>query len=208
MKRRSPISGQAGFTMIETLILMSFILLLATFAFPAIQKSMRRVRIESCTQQVATLIHQARFEAIKRGRPAFVEVIGVRAVLARAVSEENLDRERVLSEVTCPRGVSIESPPGTKVAFKSNGANCTGANCTGATSTGAGLDEELCIADTDLDVQICVADTEGNRMRAVVTMPATGRIEIQKRQAGGWYANGEVPDHDGAGGKLGAWRFQ
>lgn len=188
MKRRSPTPGQTGFTMIETLILMSFILLLATFAFPAIQKSMRRARIEGCTQQVATLMHQARFEAVKRGRPAFVEVVGVRAVLARAVSEENLDRERVLSEVACPRGVSIESPPGTKVVFKSNGAipNLTGA------------DPDCIRAD-----QICVADTEGNWMRARVTMPATGRIQLEKRQAGVWYANGEAPN-----GEVGAWRFQ
>ncbi|HEX7182599.1 MAG TPA: GspH/FimT family pseudopilin [Thermoanaerobaculia bacterium] len=187
MKRRSPVPGQAGFTMIETLILMSFILLLATFIFPAIQKSMRRVRIESCNQQVATLMHQARFEAIKRGRPAFVEVVGVRAVLARAVSNDDLSRDKVLAEVTCPRDVSIDSPPGTKVAFDPNGAN----------RSGVGLAEE-----------IRVADTQGNRMRARVSMRATGRIELEKLQAGGWYANGDVPDYDGPGGKLGAWRFQ
>ena len=182
MKRRSPTSGQTGFTMIETLILMSFILLLATFAFPAIQKSMRRAKIEGCTRQVATLMHQARFEAIKRGRPAFVEIVGARAVLARAVSNDDLSRERILSGVSCPDNVSFESALGTKVVFDLNGAN----------RSGAGLSEE-----------IRIADAVGNRMRARVTMRATGRIELQKLQAGDWYANGEAPDTE-----LGAWRFQ
>lgn len=191
MKRRAPAPGQTGFTMIETLILMSFILLLATFAFPAIQKSMRRARIEGCAQQVATLMHQARFDAIKRGRPAFVEIVGVRAVLARAVSNDDLNRAQVLGEVACPNGVSLTSAPGTKVVFDPNGANRPDSDFT----------DETC--GVDVDDEICVADTEGNRMRARVTMPATGRIELEKSQAGNWYANGEAPDTE-----TGAWRFQ
>lgn len=75
IKKQSPsIHGHAGFTLIELLIILALMGVLLTLSAPTLVTLIHRTRIEGSAQQVAILVRQMRFEAIKRSTPIEVRL--------------------------------------------------------------------------------------------------------------------------------------
>ena len=73
-KQSQSIRGRAGFTLIETLIVLALMGVLLTLTAPTLVTIIHRTRIEGSAQQVAILLRQMRFEAIKRSTPVEVRL--------------------------------------------------------------------------------------------------------------------------------------
>ena len=75
IQKQSPsLRGRAGFTLIEMLIVLALMGVLLLLTAPTLVTLMHRSRIEGSAQQVAILLRQMRFEAIKRSTPVEVRL--------------------------------------------------------------------------------------------------------------------------------------
>lgn len=66
---------RAGFTLLEVLVLMALIVLVLAIAFPALRQAMLRSQLETATQQVANALYSARYQSIRFGVDARVEIV-------------------------------------------------------------------------------------------------------------------------------------
>ena len=83
IQKQSPsIQGRAGFTLIEMLIILALAGVVMILGAPTLVNLVHRSRIEGSAQQVAVLLRQARFEAIKRSAPLEVRVSDDKTVAA------------------------------------------------------------------------------------------------------------------------------
>lgn len=67
-------SRSSGFTLVEVLVVVTILAVLALLSFPALQRMILRSKLEGAARQTSALVRLARLEAIKRGRPATVEL--------------------------------------------------------------------------------------------------------------------------------------
>ncbi|MEM7048754.1 MAG: prepilin-type N-terminal cleavage/methylation domain-containing protein [Acidobacteriota bacterium] len=66
--------GQAGFTILEMVVVVVIILVLAAIGWPALHKMMLRQKLHGLAQETAMQMQSAKLEAIKRGVPAVMRV--------------------------------------------------------------------------------------------------------------------------------------
>ena len=76
----------SGFTLVEVLVVVAILAVLTLLSFPALQRMILRSKLEGAARQTSTLVRLARMDAIKRGRPATVELdpVSRRVVLQSA----------------------------------------------------------------------------------------------------------------------------
>ena len=75
IQKKSPsIHGRAGFTLIEMVIILAIAGLVLILGAPTLMNLIHRSRIEGSAQQVAVLVRQTRYEAIKRSAALEVRV--------------------------------------------------------------------------------------------------------------------------------------
>lgn len=97
---------RAGFTLIETLIVLALMMILALLAAPTLKCTMVRSKVGGYSEQVLLMMRQARWEAIKQGGEAVVEISG-QEVVSRATNPV-----RVLGRLPLPKAVTFVSPTG------------------------------------------------------------------------------------------------
>lgn len=65
---------QLGFTLIELIVVLSIVVIAATFGIPGLIKMIHRGKMEAFHRATASVIQLARIEAIKRERPTVVQL--------------------------------------------------------------------------------------------------------------------------------------
>lgn len=199
--------GEAGFSLIELLIVIALIAGMALWGVPAFLNTLSRVRVTSAARELATLMQVGRLEAIKRSGQNGNLRTEVAALTYDAASRsfqievdvapEDPDLGAFEPEMDLggvyilPKGVTVEAPGGDEE------------------DAVAGWDEVAVVEDqwegpiflSDGSVRSAGAyrlfDSRGNYLEVRIEFPATGKISIQKWFGGGdpdtnWFENGEA----------------
>lgn len=208
MKRERTGRAVRGFTLIETLVVLVFLGILLTFAVPSLFTVMRQGKLRGAADGAATLMRQARLEAIKQSCPVIV-----RPLVADATNPDRLegvvdcdgdglqDGDRSsLGTLPVPSRTHLLAPP--DQAGKDSVA--------GLSADPAGGDVNVAIFRGDGSVQATgsfrFGDDFGNFLEVRVSPAATARVEVRKclactnaDDASDWYANGD-------GGRAWTWK--
>lgn len=198
--------GEAGFSLIELLIVITLIALVAYWGVPAFLNTLNRVRLTAAAREVATLMQVGRMEAIKRSGQNGNLRTEVAALtyhedtrtfqLQIDVAPESPDAGAFEPEVDfggayiLPKGITVAAPSADDE------------------DAVAGWDE-VAVEDDRWEGPIFLsdgsarsagafrlADSRGNFLEVRIEFPATGKVAIQKWFGGDpatdWYENGEA----------------
>ena len=191
--RRPTRKRQAGFTLIESLVVVAVIGILVLISAPAFLKMMNRFKLTGTTRELTSLMQAARQEAIKLNAPAHVNYDATSNSFFAFV---DLDRDEVLS--TPDRVLAARTIIPRKVEFWGPGDG--GANGTNAI---AGWDESTPTArlgpifnpdgSVDRVGAFRLKDSNDNFLEIRVHMPATGRMILRKwfPSESAFFMNGE-----------------
>ena len=202
---KNPQSGrdQRGFTLIEMLVVLALVAILMFISAPAIYNMVRQSKLRGITQEVTTLMRQARLDAIKSSAQAVVKIVPANATnpipSVQAFSDRNADGllsagEPVLATFPLPKGVTFMAQDLTVDAGSVSGFS--------PDPGGAGL-PKVALFQRDGSVAAVgafrFADQNQNFLEVRVEPAATARIEVHKWQGGKWISNGE-------GGQAWQWK--
>lgn len=206
---RKPIAhrrGEAGFSLIEMLVVIALVAIMAVWGVPAFLSTLNKTRVVAASREIATLMQVGRLEAIKRsGRNGNLgnEVAALTYFPAerqfRLLVDDSPDGTfnpalGIGGAYFLPTGVRLQAP----TEATENGANAI-----------AGWDEVADVADrwngpiflSDGSARAAGAfrlfDSRGNYLEVRIEFPATGKIALQKWFGGGdpnanWFENGEA----------------
>ncbi|GMU65764.1 MAG: hypothetical protein AMXMBFR36_20380 [Acidobacteriota bacterium] len=195
--------GEAGFSLIELLIVIALIAGMALWGVPAFLNTLSRVRVTSAARELATLMQVGRLEAIKRSghngnignEVAALTYDEASRSFSLMVDDDPdgawLPELQIGGIYTLPKSVTVEAPGGD------------------AEDAVDGWDEVPEVGDrwegpiflSDGSVRSAGAfrlfDSRGNYLEVRIEFPATGKISIQKWFGGGdpdtnWFENGEA----------------
>ncbi|HEY7574616.1 MAG TPA: prepilin-type N-terminal cleavage/methylation domain-containing protein [Thermoanaerobaculia bacterium] len=199
--------GEAGFSLIELLIVIALIALMAVWGVPAFLNTLNRVRVTAAAREIATLMQVARLEAIKRSGQngnlgnevtavTYDEAtrtfrVDVDDQLETAPDPGAWDPDSTIGGIyVLPKNVTVEAPGGV------------------AEDAVDGWDEVAVVEDqwegpifhSDGSARAAGAfrlfDSRGNYLEVRIDFPATGKIAIQKWFGGDtdtdWFENGEA----------------
>lgn len=195
--------SEAGFSLVELLIVLVMIGLMAVWGIPALLNTLNRTRLVNSSRELATLIQVARLEAIKKG--------GINGDLRNRVSVVRWDKDHRALQVLLDESPNGSWDPATPIGTPytlPNGVNMQAPNETidGAKSV-VGWDDAGDADDypgptflSDGSVlragAFRIADTRGNFLEVRIDFPATGKVVIQKWFGGDpdtdWFENGEA----------------
>lgn len=178
----------AGFTLIETLLVLVLLTLFLLLGIPALRETIQRARFVSFVETTSALMQRARFTAIKENQDAVVlaDSTGSQIVafvdVPQGLNPPNraLDAgERVLGRLLLPNRIELAAP-GTEAVIDFSVT-----------------DGPIFRPDGSVEEQggIRFSDDRGNFLELRVDPPATSRIEIRKWEevggTGAWYPKGE-----------------
>jgi prepilin-type N-terminal cleavage/methylation domain-containing protein len=183
---------QAGFSMVELLVVLGVIALMSTVAIPAIARYMRNYRIRGATQQVAGEIGAARNKAITRNTNLGVLFVALSSTTYRWVIQDDPATpgvQQTLSTLltmppqlgtlqTLPNGVQFQAG-GTMpaIGFNRLGGQCTpGTRGCGSLSGAPGTNYVAVDAAGQATVTLLQPDTG---LRRTVTVTPGGRVLAQ-----------------------------
>lgn len=191
--RRPILSRQAGFTLIETLIVLAVVGILVLISAPAFMKMLNRFKLSGTTRELASLMQATRLESIKMNAPAQVHYDAASNTFFAFV---DLDRDGVLGappdrilagRVIVPTKVEFWGP-GDGAA---NGANAIdGWDSAPTVRLGPIYSPD---GSVDRAGAFRLKDSNDNFLEVRVQTPATGRIVLKKwdRNDPAFFANGE-----------------
>ncbi len=196
-------SADAGFSLVELLIVIALIAILTLIGLPWMIGSLNRAKLVGAAKEVSTLMQVARLESIKQGVPTKVQFDSTaQAFLAYADNDRDGDfdaaTDRLISRGTAfPRGVWLWGPLDT-------GPEEANAIAGWDSDTCPDYDEDLPFGPvfrTDGSCNCAGAfrfrDPRGNVLETRVQFPATAKIVIRKWFGGAsadaeWFENGEA----------------
>ncbi len=189
--RRDIPNRQAGFTLIESLIVVAVVGILILISAPAMMKMLNRFKLSGTTRELASLMQATRLESIKMSAPAEVNYD---AALNAFFAFVDLDRDGAVSapdhvlpgRVIVPRKVDFWGP--TDAA--ANGANATDGWDDAPANLGPIYSPD---GSVDRTGAFRLKDSNDNFLEVRVMTPATGRIVLRKwdRTDAKFYENGE-----------------
>ncbi|HUF24322.1 MAG TPA: GspH/FimT family pseudopilin [Vicinamibacterales bacterium] len=109
---RTSASSQAGFTLIEMMLVAALMIVIAGIALPNLRSTTETYRLSTAAVAVASKVHQARTNALKRNRPSWVLVDGT----ARTVQVQSVDATGTINiggPEFMPSGIVFASGAGT-----------------------------------------------------------------------------------------------
>ena len=124
-------STSAGFTLIETLIVVALVAVVAGISAPIVAGGMARYSLTTTGQQIASTIRSARFQAV--GRNTDVRVVfdaDAGSFEKEAWDSDTMTWVGIDSALTLPSGVSFADDVPANVAFESDGRLPAGAVAT------------------------------------------------------------------------------
>jgi len=149
-------STTAGFTLIETLIVVALIAILAGVSAPVVAGGMARYNLTTAGQQVASTIRSARFQAV--GRNTDVRVVfnaGAGTYEKEAWNPVTMVWDDIDAIGTLPSGVSFGAGVPANIEFESDGRLPAGA------------------------VATAIAVTDEYEQTRTITVQPNGRIQLQ-----------------------------
>jgi len=165
----------AGFTLIESLIVLLILGIMITLVLPNFLKAIQRQKLLGIAQQTAILMRLARLQAIKTATNSVVQIDtakGTVTAFSDANNNQTLDStEKALGRIDLSKGVTFmavsgfTSPPTPAVAvFHSDGSVECPPTPTPCLTPGA----------------FRFRSSDGDQMEARVLKPNSGRIVVQK----------------------------
>jgi prepilin-type N-terminal cleavage/methylation domain-containing protein len=192
MKNRAMKGRDAGFTLIEALVVLVILLILALIGAPPLFTTMRQGKIRGIAYETVTLMRLARLDAIRHSGQGVVEVVPGDADVGelpavRAFSDRNSNGvqdagEPVLGRHELPTRVEHRSPGG--------GPSISGFAASGGRAVFRGNGSVVDVG------AFRFADDHDNFLEVAVISSA-GRIEVRKCRAceaddpADWFAQGE-----------------
>ena len=202
-RRPAPRDRSAGFTLIELLVVLGFLALAATLAVPAIQNLIVRSKTEGFAREASVLMQRTRLEAIKMNRAGVVHIDPANRRLAAFIDADldgtfNPDPDEpyrttdyVLGRIPLPANVEFQDPDGAQDQDSVFGF--TPVDVGHPDARGAYYQADGSVADEGA-FRIC--DVRDNCLEIRVSPPATGKVELLKRQDGKWVDSGDPGDED------------
>ena len=193
--------GRRGFTLIEMLVVLALLMILMLLGMPSLFTAMRQAKLRGIAQETATLMRQARLDAVKSSAQAVVRIVPpAPGQLGRveAFSDANSDGlwsagESVIGTLELPTGITFLAPPNLTDKDSVEGLTVDPA--------GAGLPPVAVFQHdgsvTDLGA-FRFGDQTQNFLEVRVDPAATARIEVRKcrkcedaKDTSDWYATGD-----------------
>ena len=115
-------STAAGFTLIETLIVVALVAILAGVSAPIVAGGMARYNLTTAGQQVASTMRSARFQAVGRNTPVRVVLDAGAGTYEREARDPITALWESISEAALlPSGVTIADGAPANIEFRSDG---------------------------------------------------------------------------------------
>jgi len=108
MKKR-----EAGFSMVELMIVCVIMVLIATLAIPNILQTYRNYQLDSAGHSVASLLQQARMQAVKTNQPVYVNFTGGSPNIVYITDAPGNAFASGNPDVAISTAISFQDPPST-----------------------------------------------------------------------------------------------
>lgn len=176
MNRPESVSRDAGFTMIELLVVLLVALVLMMLSAPELMKYYIRDQIEGVTRQTSFILQKARFQAIKNSQPVEICADTVQRVVTG-----------LGQTIELPDSVSFDAPADPE----DPGPVTVSDNCFAFQADGS-------VEETGA---FRFADVRGNFLEVRIDPKATARVQVRKwdETDNKWYTRDE-------GGKAWEWK--
>lgn len=198
--------GEAGFSLIELLIVIALIALMAVWGVPAFLNTINRVRLTSAAREIATLMQVGRMEAVKRSGQNSnlrLEVVALTYDDATRTFQLQIDAEPESPDAGAfdpetnfggayllPKGITVAAPSG------DDGDAVTGWDEVAVEADRWNGPVFLSDGSARSAGAFRLSDGRGNFLEVRIEFPATGKVAIQKWFGGDpatdWYENGEA----------------
>jgi prepilin-type N-terminal cleavage/methylation domain-containing protein len=187
---------EAGFTLLEMLVVVLIIGIMATLGMPALQQMISRTRLEGLAREVGVICQSSRLEAIKGGIPTVIRFDHANRIVLSWVDAngDNIQDpdERELMRRPLPGQVEFDGPDslpeteglpkdadGAWLTFNVNGSIGLNDPATATGECGSGLG---CVR---------LADFRNNYLELRIGPAATAKVEIRKWNGSDWVLPGE-----------------
>ncbi len=117
-ERRSPARGGAGMTLVELVVVLAVLAVVAVFALPAVRRGSEGLQLRAGAGRVASLVREARQQAVSHRRPTRVGLEGH----GRGAAFGWEDAEEHLRRVELPERFRVEpASGGERLTFSTRG---------------------------------------------------------------------------------------
>ena len=184
--RRVPMKKrEAGFSMVELMIVCVIMVLIATLAIPNILQTYRNYQLDAAGHSVASLLQQARMQAVKTNQPVYVNYPGALPNMVYITDKPGNAYAGGNPDVEISTNISFQPPP-TPAFHAQLDAYITGTPQTGTNTGTIGFNARglPCVADVNPAICNLPGGTSGFEwfMQSsagweAVTVTSSGRIK-------------------------------
>jgi prepilin-type N-terminal cleavage/methylation domain-containing protein len=184
-------SKASGFTFIELLIVLLVGAILLTIGAPLLNHMIERAQLEGFARQVAILVQQARFNAIKKSNTQ--SVVRVDVAKKQVLSFADVDNDGVYDTTKGDYQLGLESLPN-GVAFAAPASDPGVTTGLSVDPSGTASSPKVAILSPDGSIQVPgafrVADSQGNYMEVSIAPQGTARVQVLKWDGTAWREQG------------------